>query len=83
MNTNINFQLFRVVAMGSIMFFAFAGSVFAAPILTPPTATQIKSDSARLAGFVSNHYQNTTVWIEFWGVGSSQTPTAYATQGSR
>lgn len=83
MNTNINFQLFRAIVIGSVMFFAFAESVFAAPALPPPTATQIQGESARLTGFVSNHYQNTTVWFEVWGAGagSMSTPTAYATQG--
>ena len=81
MNTNINFQLFRAFAIGVFMFFSFVESAYAAPALTPPAVAQVTSDSARIIGFVSNHYANTTVWFEVWGPGEANMPTAYATQG--
>lgn len=65
MNTII-FQTIRATGVLAVAFFAFIGSVFAAPTLAPVTATRITDTSATIVGHVSNPYKSSTVWFEFY-----------------
>lgn len=65
MNTII-FQTIRAVGVLAVAFFAFIGSVFAAPTLAPVTATRITDTSATIVGHVSNPYKSSMVWFEFY-----------------
>ncbi|MEK7569197.1 MAG: hypothetical protein AAB497_03725 [Patescibacteria group bacterium] len=70
MNTYI-FQTIRAIAVLGIALFAFAGEVFAAPVLTGPTeAVQTTETSATLVGYVENTYKTSLVWFE-WSDSSS------------
>lgn len=61
---NIILQSFRAVAVLAIALFAFVSDVFAAPMLTPATATHITENSAKLVSSVSNPHKSTAVWFE-------------------
>lgn len=57
----------RFGAVASIAFFVFANEVFAAPVLTPPTAFGVSETSATLSVKAFNPVdRNTSVWLE-WG----------------
>ncbi len=61
---NIIIQSIRVAVILSIAFFAFISDVFAAPVLTSATATQITENSAKLVSSVSNPHKSSAVWFE-------------------
>jgi hypothetical protein len=64
---NIFISAVRFGAIVVLTFSVFAGEAFAAPVLTPSTATAISDTTATLIGKVANPgYKNTTVWFE-WG----------------
>lgn len=80
-NSKTIYKTVRGVIVLSIAFFALTENAFAAPALTPVSATHITGTSATLVGHVSNPYKNSTVWIE-WGSGSNvNNPTVVAVQG--
>lgn len=76
---NIIFQTIRAGAVLGIVFFAFASSALAAPMLTPVTVTRVTENSATIIGHVSNPQKNSTVWFELYN--NYNTPTAVAVQG--
>lgn len=61
---NIIIQSIRVAVVLAIALFAFVSDVFAAPILTPASATYITENSAKLVSSVSNPHKSTAVWFE-------------------
>jgi len=72
-------KIFCAVLVLGVALFAFMGTIFAAPALTPVSATNIIETSATIIGNVSNSQKNSTVWFEFYN--SPGVPTTYATQG--
>lgn len=73
---NILISAVRLGIITGIALLAFAGEVFAAPVLTPVTATTFSATSVMLAAKVSNPvWVNTSVWFE-WGEAGSQVITA-------
>lgn len=69
---NIIIQSIRVAVVLVIAFFALVSDVFAAPILTPASATHITENSAKLVSSVSNPHKSTAVWFELIdGAGAS------------
>ncbi len=68
-NTLISTIRFGVIA--GVALLAFAGEVFAAPVLTPATATTFSATSVILSARVSNPvWKNTPVWFEVGEVGT-------------
>lgn len=64
---NLIISTIRFGALALMSFLAFAGEVFAAPALTPPTAFDISKTSATLSVKAVNPVgRSTTVWLE-WG----------------
>lgn len=60
----IIFQTIRAGVVLGVALFAFAGDVFAAPVLNPVTVSQVASDSATLVGHISNPGKTSKVWFE-------------------
>ncbi len=70
---NILISTIRFGVIASVALFAFAGQVFAAPVLTAVVAQVESSTSATLfAKDIDAEWRNTTVWFEF---GETQDPT--------
>lgn len=64
---NILISTVRFGVVAAIALSVFVSEAFAAPVLTPATATAISETTATLVGKVANPgYKNTTVWFE-WG----------------
>lgn len=64
----------RAVVILVAVFFMYANNAFAAPMLYPVEAINIKEDSATLTGRVSNNRKNSTVWFEWNTAYSSGAP---------
>ncbi len=69
---NLLISTIRFCVIAGIALFAFAGEVFAAPVLTPATATTFSATSVTLSAIVFNPvWKNTSVWFEWGEVGTS------------
>ena len=74
MNTII-FQTIRAGVIAGVVFFAFAESAFAAPVLLPTSVTNITDTSAVIKDYLQNESEITVVWFEWSEASSSAAPT--------